>query len=66
MIETQTLTENPDGSIVFEATVNSLKEVASWVITKGEGVEVLEPDELRRSVIELARGTLRNYGATAG
>jgi predicted DNA-binding transcriptional regulator YafY len=62
MIETQTLTENPDGSVVFEAIVNSLKEVASWVISKGEGVEVIEPEELRSSVIALARGTLKNYG----
>lgn len=61
MIETQTLTVHPDGSIVFEAIVNSLKEVASWVMTKGEGVEVIEPDELKKAVIELARGTLKNY-----
>lgn len=60
-VETQSLTENPDGSVVFEAVVNSLKEVASWVISKGEGVEVLEPAELRAQVIELAEGTLRNY-----
>ncbi len=62
MIETQRLHESPDGSVVFEATVNSLVEVASWVATKGEGVEVLEPARLREMVIGLARGTLRNYG----
>ncbi len=62
MIETQSLTEGPDGAVVFEATVNSLLEVASWVATKGAGVEVLEPAQLREMVIALARGTLKNYG----
>jgi len=61
MIETQSLTENPDGSLAFEATVNSLLEVASWVVTKGEGVEVLEPTQLREMVVALARGVLKNY-----
>jgi predicted DNA-binding transcriptional regulator YafY len=62
MIETQSLNESPDGTVVFEATVNSLVEVASWVATKGAGVEVLEPVQLRDMVIALARGTLENYG----
>ncbi len=62
MIETQSLNESPDGTVVFEATVNSLVEVASWVATKGAGVEVLEPAQLRDMVIALARGTLGNYG----
>jgi len=63
MIETQSLTNGLDGTVVFEATVNSLLEVASWVATKGAGVEVLEPAQLRDMVIALARGTLQNYGA---
>ncbi len=62
MIETQRLHESPDGTVVFEATVNSLVEVASWVATKGEGVEVLEPVRLQEMVIALARGILKNYG----
>ena len=60
-VETENLTVLPDGSVVFEAIVNSLKEVASWVISKGEGVQVLEPPELRETVIALARGALKNY-----
>lgn len=61
MIETQHLEENPDGSVVFEATVNSLVEVASWVVTKGEGVEILEPVPLKEMVLALAKGVMRNY-----
>jgi predicted DNA-binding transcriptional regulator YafY len=65
MIETQSLKEEQDGTVIFEATVNSLVEVASWVATKGAGVEVLEPQQLREMVVALARGTLANYSDTA-
>ena len=61
MMETQVITENEDGSIVFEATVNSLLEVASWAVSRGSGVTVLEPPELRAMVVTLARGALANY-----
>ena len=61
MMETQVITENEDGSIVFEATVNSLQEVASWSVSRGSGVTVLEPAELREMVVLLARGALANY-----
>lgn len=61
VVETQKLTEQPDGSAIFEAEVNSLVEVASWVITKGEGVEVLEPLKLKQLVIEQAKKVLDNY-----
>ena len=61
LMEAQVITENADGSIVFESTVNSLDEVASWVVSRGEGVEVLEPADLREKVVALAKGALRNY-----
>jgi predicted DNA-binding transcriptional regulator YafY len=66
MMETQVITENDDGSIVFEATVNSLQEVASWAVSRGSGVTVLEPGELREMVVLLARGALANYVGHAG
>jgi len=61
LMESQVVTENPDGSVVYEMVVNSLTEVASWVASRGEGVNVLEPQELREMVIEIAKGTLGNY-----
>jgi predicted DNA-binding transcriptional regulator YafY len=63
LMEAQVITENADGSIVFESTVNSLEEVASWVVSRGEGVQVLEPAELKDKVIALAEGALGNYAA---
>jgi predicted DNA-binding transcriptional regulator YafY len=61
LMETQVITENEDGSVVFEATVNSLEEIASWVVSRGEGVKVLEPAALRELVTARARGALSNY-----
>jgi predicted DNA-binding transcriptional regulator YafY len=61
ILETQELTEHPDGSVTFEATVNSLTEFASWVISRGKGVTVIEPEQLKKMVIETATGVLENY-----
>ena len=61
LMESEKITENGDGSVIFEATVNSLEEVAGWVVSKGMGIMVLEPDELRQKVIQLAKDTLANY-----
>ena len=62
LMESQVITEEPDGSTVLETTVNSLDEVASWVVSRGAGVTVVEPALLREKVVALARGALSNYG----
>ncbi len=61
LMETEEIIENEDGSVIFEATVNSLDEVASWIVSRGKGVMVLEPTELKQKVINLAKDTLDNY-----
>jgi predicted DNA-binding transcriptional regulator YafY len=65
LVETQVIREETDGSVVFESIVNSLEEVASWVVSRGAGVEVLEPSALKDRVIALAKGALGNYGIEA-
>jgi predicted DNA-binding transcriptional regulator YafY len=57
----QDIEENADGSVELGITVNSLNEIASWIVSRGEGVVVLEPEELREKVISIARNTLGNY-----
>jgi predicted DNA-binding transcriptional regulator YafY len=64
LLETERIIEEADGSVVIEAVVNSLGEVASWVVSRGEGVTVLDPDALREEVVRIARGALKNYGVT--
>jgi len=61
MMEAEMITENGDGSVVFETTVNSLPEIASWTVSRGEGVTVLEPPELKEMVVALAKAALSNY-----
>lgn len=61
MMESQVITEGKDGSTVMELTVNSLDEVASWVVSRGKGVTVLAPPILKTKVLALARGALANY-----
>lgn len=61
MMEFQKITENKDGSIIFETVVNSLKEISGWIVSRGEGVVVLEPEELTQMVINTAKGSLKNY-----
>ncbi len=63
LMESQVITADPDGSVVLETTVNSLDELASWVVSRGRGVTVLSPALLREKVMTIARGALANYGA---
>lgn len=61
LVADQKITKIENGSVIFECTVNSLGEIAAWIVSRGEGVKVIEPEELRLNVIELAEGTLSNY-----
>ena len=57
----QEFIEQPDGSYIFTATVNNLDELATWILSKGEGCEVLEPVELKEKVMKIAKECLSNY-----
>lgn len=61
LMESQKIKENSDGSIIIETTVNSLNEIAAWLVSRGYGVKVLEPPKLKKLVIQLAKSALRNY-----
>ncbi len=60
-IETQKITDLGNGSIIYEATVNSLGEAATWIISFGKGVKVISPVSLKKEVIRLAKETISNY-----
>lgn len=61
LVANQKISKQEDGSIIFECTVNSLNEIAGWIVSRGEGVKVIHPIELKDLVIDLAKGTLSNY-----
>lgn len=57
----QRITDLEDGSIIFEGVVNSLDEAATWILSFGKGAQVIEPESLRKKVIQLAKDALSNY-----
>lgn len=60
-LKNQKMTSLDDASIIFEAEVNSLSELAGWIVSRGNGIEVISPPELKQAVINLARESLSNY-----
>ena len=57
---TQTIEEQPDGSIVVRWRLNSIIEVSRWIQSWGEGVEVHEPIDLRELVYKRANAMAMN------
>jgi predicted DNA-binding transcriptional regulator YafY len=51
----QQLTEEPDGSLLFEIEVSEPREVGWWVLQWGAEAEVLEPESLREELRETAQ-----------
>lgn len=56
----QTITEQPDGSIIFFIKTSGWFEVKRWILSFGSQVEVLEPQEMRNAVrLELAEAVAK-------
>lgn len=53
--KSQTTTRLEDGRLIFDAEVDGLGEITWWILGYGENVEVLEPPELRRRILDKAR-----------
>lgn len=56
------LTPEPGGTMLYTDTVAGLNEIRVWLRSFGESAEVLEPVELRRSMLESALQILERYG----
>ena len=54
------ITDEKEGSTLFERTVYELQDIKKWVLGYGSGVEVLEPKELRDLVKKEAEEILKN------
>jgi proteasome accessory factor B len=59
----QQLTELPNGGVELAVTVAGIVEIRPWILSWGDGVEVLEPPELREAVIGALRGAAARYEA---
>lgn len=57
----QSVSVEPDGSLLWRATVAGTIEVRLWVLSWGDAVEVIEPRALRDDVIATERRALARY-----
>jgi len=57
--DTQTVTFEDDGSAIVEFCVDGLNEIAWWVLSYGDKVQVLAPRILRQKIIEIAQNIVR-------
>jgi len=59
----QRLVERRDGGIELTVTVAGIVEIRPWILSWGDAVEVIAPDELRRSVADAVRAAAARYPA---
>ena len=58
---TQHVSEEPDGSLRWTARVAGIVEIRLWILSWGDEVEVLAPDELRVDVRDRLQRALEHY-----
>ena len=58
----QELIELPGGGVELAVTVNGVVEIRPWILSWGDGVEVLDPPELREAVAAAVRAAAERYG----
>lgn len=55
------ITEQADGQLLLAGEYSDLDSLVRWLLTFGDQVEVLAPDEARQHLIETAKDLLRRY-----
>ncbi len=63
--ETQTLTPQPDGTLLLELQLSALEEFKSWILSFGAKATVEEPAELRQMIMQDLENSLKNYAVQA-
>lgn len=63
---TQVTHAQPDGSVIFEAAVSGIEEIAIWVMGFGKEAEALEPPALRSYITDHALGMAALYRKPEG
>lgn len=57
-------TELPDGMLLFSFGFSDETNIVQWIVSFGDGAELLEPARLREKVAEFAAGICRIYKTT--
>ena len=60
----QSIEDQPDGSLIWRARISGLLEIRAWVLTWGEGAEVLRPGTLRDDMARTHQAAAARYGAS--
>ena len=58
---TQRIEPQKDGSIIFSAEVAGTDEIKAWVMSWGRHAEILEPEFLRREVVQELSDCVKAY-----
>jgi predicted DNA-binding transcriptional regulator YafY len=61
----QRLVELPDGGVELTFTVAGIVEIRPWILSWGDGVEVISPPSLRESVASAVNNAAARYDAAA-
>jgi predicted DNA-binding transcriptional regulator YafY len=62
--ESQVISQQRDGSIIFEADIAITEELLSWIMSWGSKAEVLEPTAMKDQIHEEALAMLKAYDET--
>lgn len=54
-------TEQPDGTLLVSYAFTDRDSIVRWIVSFGDGAELLEPKELRREVASFAEGILKKH-----
>jgi len=62
--ESQVITQQRDGSVIFDAEIAVTAELLSWIMSWGAKAEVLEPESLKDQIHKEALAMLKAYNET--
>ncbi|GAB6094231.1 WYL domain-containing protein [Desulfatiferula olefinivorans] len=48
--ETQTLTDDPDGSVTLTLTTSGRRDIKRWILSHGPDAHILKPDDLKKEI----------------
>jgi len=60
--KTQKIEDQKDGSIILSMTTSGWWDVKRWVLSFGADAKVLEPEELRKEIVEELEAAEDRYG----
>lgn len=58
---TECFEEQPDGKLLFHADYTDRSDVINWLLTFGDEVVLLEPEDIRDELLKIAERMIKNY-----